>query len=121
MLKREGIRLFKFWLTIGREMQMKRFHARRHDPLKRWKLSPVDLKSIPLWDNYTKAIEEMFQFTHELDTPWTLIKANDKRRARLATIRKVLSEIDYAEKDVDIVGQPDPNIVGNSPDFLYSA
>ncbi len=121
MLKREGIRLFKFWLTIGREMQMKRFHARRHDPLKQWKLSPIDLKSIPLWDDYTKAIKTMFQFTHEMDMPWTVIKANDKRRARLAIIRKVLSEMDYAEKDADIVGGPDANIVGQSPDFLYSA
>ena len=121
MLQREGIRLFKFWLTVGREMQMKRFHARRHDPLKQWKLSPIDYKSIPLWDDYTKAIEKMFQFTHELDLPWTVIKANDKRRARLAIIRKVLSEMEYANKDVAAVGKPDQKIVGQSPDFLYSA
>ena len=107
MLQREGIKLFKFWLTVGREMQMKRFHARRHDPLKQWKLSPIDYKSIPLWDEYTIAIEKMFQFTHEMDTPWTVVRANDKRRARLAIIRKVLREVDYAEKDSEIVGQPD--------------
>jgi polyphosphate kinase 2 len=121
MLKREGIRLFKFWLTIGREMQMKRFHARRHDPLKQWKLSPIDLKSIPLWDDYTRAIEKMFQFTHEMDAPWTVIKANDKRRARLAIIRKVLNAMEYTGKKREIVGVPDEKIVGGSPDFLYSA
>jgi polyphosphate kinase len=121
MLRREGFRLFKFWLTVGREMQMKRFHARRHDPLKHWKLSPIDYKSIPLWDDYTKAIEKMFQFTHELDSPWTVIKSNDKRRARLAIIRKVLSEMDYDGKDEAVVGRPDENIVGGTPEFLYSA
>ncbi len=121
MLKREGIRLFKFWLTVGREMQLKRFHARRHDPLKQWKLSPVDYKSIPLWDEYTKAIEKMFQHTHEFDMPWTVVKSNDKRRARLAIIRKVLGEMDYAGKDVSAIGELDKKIVGDSPDFLYSA
>ena len=121
MLQREGIRLFKFWLTIGREMQMRRFHARRHDPLKQWKLSPIDLKSIPKWDDYTRAIEKMFQFTHEMDTPWSVIRANDKRRARLAIIQKVLGEMEYAGKDNSIVGTPDEKIIGNAPEFLYSA
>lgn len=121
MLKREGIRVFKFWLTIGREMQMKRFHARRHDPLKQWKLSPIDLKSIPLWDDYTKAIEKMLQHTHQTKTPWTIIKANDKRRARLAVIRKVLSEVDYAGKDAAVVGKIDEKIVGDTPEFLTRA
>ncbi len=121
MLKREGIRLFKFWLTIGREMQIKRFHARRHDPLKQWKLSAIDLKSIPLWDEYSKNIEKMFQDTHKADIPWTVIRANDKRRARLAIIRKVLNEIDYQDKDVRNIGIADKLIVGNSPDFLRIA
>jgi polyphosphate kinase 2 len=121
MLRRDGILLFKFWLTIGREMQMKRFHARRHDPLKRWKLSPVDLKSLDLWDEYSAAIKEMFQFTHEMDSPWHVIRANDKRRARLAIIRKVLHDIDYDEKDKMIARAPDPEIIGGSPDFFYGA
>ena len=121
MVQRDGVRLFKFWLTIGREMQLKRFHARRHDPLKQWKLSPIDLKSIGLWDEYAEAIKIMFQFTHELDSPWWVIRANDKRRARLAVLRKVLSEMDYEHKDEKIIGLPDPKIVGNGPDFLYSA
>ena len=121
MLKREGIKLFKFWLTVGREMQMKRFHARRHDPLKQWKLSPIDYKSIPLWDDYTKNIEKMFEYTHGPETPWTVIKANDKRRARLGIIRSVLSQMDYAEKDIEAVGLPDEKIVGGSADFLATA
>ncbi len=121
MLQREGIRLFKFWLTIGREMQMKRFHKRRHDPLKQWKLSPIDLKSIPLWDEYTKVIKQMLHHTHLPDTPWNIIRSNDKRRARLAIIRKVLSESDYHGKNVDVIGEADPEIVGNTPAFLLSA
>jgi polyphosphate kinase 2 (PPK2 family) len=118
MLRRDGIILFKFWLTIGREMQMKRFHARRHDPLKRWKLSPVDLKSVGLWDEYSLAIEQMMRATHFPDYPWTIIRANDKRRARLAIIRKVLHVLDYAEKDVQAAGAPDPLIAGDSPEFI---
>ena len=121
MLNREGIKLFKFWLTVGREMQMKRFHARRHDPLKQWKLSPIDYKSIPLWDDYTMNIGKMFEFTHAEDTPWTIIKANDKRRARLAIIRCVLSQLEYAGKDLEVVGTPDDKIVGHSQNFLSTA
>ncbi len=121
MLNREGIKLFKFWLTVGREMQLKRFHARRHDPLKQWKLSPIDYKSIPLWDDYTKNIGKMFEFTHAKETPWTIIKSNDKRRARLAIIRCVLSQYDYAGKDHEAVGTPDTKIVGGSPEFLSTA
>jgi polyphosphate kinase 2 len=121
MLQRDGIKLFKFWLTIGREMQLKRLHARRHDPLKHWKLSPIDFKAIHLWEDYTKAKEVMFQFTHELDSPWWVVRANDKKRARLEAIRKVLSEIDYADKDVKAIGKLDDKILGNGPDFFYSA
>ena len=121
MLNREGIKLFKFWLTVGREMQMKRFHARRHDPLKQWKLSPIDYKSIPLWDDDTMNIGKMFEFTHGENTPWTIIKANDKRRARLAIIRCVLSQFEYAGKDHEVVGTPDDKIVGHSRDFLGTA
>lgn len=121
-LARDGLRLFKFWMSIGREMQLKRFHDRRHDPLKTWKLSDVDLSAIGKWDAYTSAKEEMFQYTHTPGTPpWTVVRANDKRRARLNAMRAVLCEIDYEGKDKEVVGKPDPLIVGSGPDFFYTA
>lgn len=120
-LIRDGIRLFKFWLTIGREMQLKRLHARRHNPLKRWKLSEIDLAALSKWDAYTQARDDLFRYTHTEVTPWWVIRANDKRRTRLNAIRKVLSEFDYAGKDEDIVGAPDPLIVGTGPEFFRIA
>jgi polyphosphate kinase 2 len=120
-LVRDGLRLFKFWITIGREMQIKRIHARRHDPLKQWKLSEIDLAAIDKWDAYTEAMEDMFQYTHSMEAPWTVIRGNDKRRARLNAIRKVLSSIPYAEKNEDVACAPDPKIVGSGPEHFYSA
>jgi polyphosphate kinase 2 len=120
-LVRDGIRLFKLWLTIGRAMQLKRFHARRHDPLKSWKLSPVDLKSISKWNEYTAARDAMFTRSHVGLTPWTVIRANDKRRARLNAIRHVLSSIDYEGKDDKVVAQPDPKIAGATEEFFANA
>jgi len=120
-LVRDGIRLYKFWLTIGQEMQLKRFHDRRHDPLKRWKLSPIDIASLDKWDDYTRAKEDMFQHTHTTTAPWTVLRANDKRRLRVNAIRHVLSSIDYAEKDATVASAPDPNIVGSGPDYFYAA
>ena len=111
-LVRDGIRLFKFYLTIGRETQLARFHSRRHDPLKRWKLTDIDLVAMAKWDDYTRAQADMFRFTHTPTSPWTAIRANDQRRARLAAIRAVLSAIDYEGKDIKVVGEPDPMIVG---------
>jgi len=111
MLVREGILLFKFFLTIGRETQLKRFHKRRHSPLKQWKLTDMDLASIDKWDAYTEAMEEMFHFTHTATCPWTIVRANDQRRARLEALRVVLSAIDYPEKCADIACAPDPEIV----------
>ncbi|MEW5963665.1 MAG: polyphosphate kinase 2 [Pseudomonadota bacterium] len=119
LLVRDGIRLFKIYLTIGRETQLERFHERRHDPLKRWKLTDIDLAAIAKWDEYTKAKDEMFRFTHTAVAPWTVVRANDQRRARLEAIRVVLSAIDYPDKDVDIVGKPDPKIVGSDDAFFY--
>jgi polyphosphate kinase 2 len=119
MLVRDGVRLFKFFLTIGREMQLVRFHERRHDPLKRWKLTDIDLAAIPKWDDYTRAQHEMFRFTHTATAPWTAVRANDQRRARLELIRTVLSAIDYDGRDRDIVGTPDAKIVGAGPEFFY--
>lgn len=120
-LVRDGIRLFKFWLTVGHAMQIKRFHARRHDPLKSWKLSPIDLASMSKWDDYTAAREEMFDHTHTKPAPWTVIRSNDKRRARLNAIRHILASIDYDEKDKKIVANPDPKILGSQGDIFKDA
>ncbi len=121
MLVRDGILLFKLWLTIGREMQLKRLHARRHDPLKSWKLSPIDLAAIDKWDAYTEAKRDLFRHTHTDICPWTVIRANDKRRARLAAMRTVLSVIDYEGKDAEIACPPDPKIAGSGEAFFFGA
>lgn len=120
-LVRDGIRLFKLWLTIGQAMQLKRFHARRHDPLKSWKLSPIDLASLDKWDEYTRARSDMFDRTHTKMAPWIIIRANDKRRARLNAIRHILSSIDYDKKDKAIVSKPDPKIAGADDEFFSRA
>ncbi len=120
-LVRDGVRLFKFWLTVGRAMQVKRFHARRHDPLKSWKLSPIDLASMDKWDVYTQAREAMFEATHTKTAPWTVIRSNDKRRARLNAMRHILASIDYDEKDENIVAKPDPKILGSKGDIFKDA
>ena len=117
MLVDDGILLFKFFLTIGREMQLKRFHERRHNPLKIWKLSPIDYKAMSKWDAYTKARDSMLKATHADGAPWTVVHANDKRRARLEIIRHVLNGVDYAGRDKSIIGKPDRNIIGG-PELL---
>ena len=121
LLIRDGIRLFKFYLTIGREMQLKRFHERRHDPFKKWKLTEIDLAAMAKWDDYTRAEADMVRFTHTATSPWTIVRANDQRRARLETIRVVLNAIDYEGKDEKTVGAPDPRIAGSGPEFLARA
>ena len=118
LLVRDGIRLFKFYLEIGREMQLVRFHERRHDPLKQWKISDIDLAAMARFDDYSAAKEEMFRFTHTATTPWTVIFANDQRRARLEAIRSVLYAVDYEGKDAKVIGKPDANIVGAGPKFF---
>jgi len=112
MLVEAGIVLFKFWLNIGREMQFKRFHERRHNPLKIWKLSPIDYAALGKWDAYTEARDRMLAKTHRPETPWTVVLANDKRRARLAIVRHVLSAIDYPGKSDKVVGRRDASIIG---------
>jgi polyphosphate kinase len=119
MLVRDGIRLFKFYLTIGREMQLKRFHERRHDPLKQWKLSDIDIAALAKWDDYTAAQHDMFRFTHTPTCPWTVIHANDQRRARLEAIRTILATCDYDGRDAKAVGVPDPKLVGAGPEFFF--
>lgn len=113
-----GIVLFKFWLNIGREMQLKRFHDRRHDPLKIWKLSPIDVQALDKWDAYTEARDTMLARTHSSHAPWTIVRSNDKKRARLNAIRHVLLAIDYEGRDIGAIGKPDSKIVGSGPDFL---
>lgn len=108
----DGIHLFKFWLNIGRETQLKRFHDRRHDPLKVWKLSPVDLAGLGKWDDYTAHRDRMFAATDTRHAPWIVVRANDKRRARLNLIRHILRSLDYAGRDREAIGSIDPAILG---------
>jgi len=115
MLARDGITLIKFWLSVSRGEQLRRFIHRQTDPLKQWKLSQVDLASLAKWDEYTQAKEAMFGCTDLPDAPWTVVKSNDKRRARLGALRNVLSLIPYEDRDEQIVGRPDPLIVGPAP------
>ena len=114
----DGIHLFKFWLSIGREMQLKRFHDRRHDPLKVWKLSPIDLEAPSKWDDYTIARDEMLKRTDCAHAPWTVIRANDKRRGRINVIQTVLDRLTFADKDAKAIGEIDSRITLNAEDFL---
>ena len=101
-------------------MQIKRFHDRLHNPLKSWKLSPIDLKALQKWDEYTQARDEMLEATHTKHAPWTIVRSNDKRRARLNAIRHVLSNVNYEGKDADAIGEIDPKILGQGPAFFNS-
>ena len=118
MMVSDGIHLFKFWLSIGREMQMKRFHDRVHDPLKRWKLSPVDFEALAKFDAYSEARTRMFEATHSDHAPWTIILNNDKRRGRLAVLRVVLRSLDYAGKDLTAIGPIDEKITLDPGRFI---
>ena len=108
----DGIALIKFWFSVTRAEQLRRFIDRQGDPVKRWKLSPIDLASLDKWNEYTEAKEAMFAKTDLAEAPWTVVKSNDKKRARLETIRYVLSLFDYPGKEHAIVGSADPLIVG---------
>ena len=114
MLVRSGIRLFKFWFSVTREEQRRRFAARETDPLKRWKLSPIDKASLDKWDDYTEAKEAMFFYTDTADAPWTVTKSDDKKRARLECMTYFLNAVEYPGKDHRIVRAPDPLIVGQA-------
>lgn len=115
MLASDGITLIKFWFSVSRGEQLRRFLRRQVDPVKQWKLSPIDLASLDKWDEYTQAKEAMFCYTDLPDAPWTVVKSNDKRRARLETMRSVLSLIPYADMDAGVAVPPDPLIVGPAP------
>lgn len=112
MLVRSGIRLVKFWFSVSQNEQRTRFAIRQVDPVRQWKLSPMDIASLDRWDEYTEAKEAMFFWTDTADAPWTVVKSNDKKRARLEAMRHVLHRFDYTGKDADVVGTPDPQIIG---------
>ncbi len=112
MLVHSKIHLFKLWFSVSQEEQLRRFQKRRHDPLKQWKLSPIDLASLDKWDDYTRAKEQMFHYTDTADAPWTVIKSDDKKRARINAMRHLLHSLDYPNKNRDVVIVPEPEIVG---------
>ncbi len=112
MLVRSGIKLVKLWFSVSRAEQRTRFTIRQIDPVRQWKLSPTDLASLDRWDAYTEAKEAMFHYTDTPHAPWTVVKSNDKKRARLEAMRHVLSLFDYEDKDRELVGTPDPLILG---------
>ena len=120
MLVEDGIHLLKFWLTIGREMQLKRFHDRRHDPLKVWKLSPIDLEALKKFDDYTAARNRMLEACHSEHAPWRIVFNNDKKRGRLGVLRSVLHALDYVGKDAGEIGEIDEKIVMRPEKFLKS-
>jgi polyphosphate kinase len=111
MLVASGVMLTKLWFSVTGSEQRTRFIIRQVDPVRRWKLSPIDLESLDKWDAYTDAKEEMFRRTDTDIAPWVTVKSNDKKRARLNAMRAFLSKVDYEDKDDEVVGQPDPLIV----------
>ena len=112
MLTRSGIVLVKFWFSVSRLEQLTRFTIRRIDPVRQWKLSANDLASLDRWDDYTRFKNEMFRRTHHPFGPWTVVRSNDKKRGRVEAMRVVLSRLDYPGRDDEVVGRPDPHIVG---------
>ena len=117
MILRDGIYLTKIWLNVGRAEQLRRFLDREKNPLKHWKLSWIDAKGLALWDEYTQAIRETMTRTHSEDAPWTVIRADDKRRARLSVISTILAAVPYAGKDGSALWEVDPDILGG-PDLI---
>ena len=117
MLGRSDLSLTKFWFSVTRTEQRTRFVIRQVDPVRQWKLSPMDIESLDKWDEYTVAKEAMFFYTDTKEAPWTVVKSNDKKRARLEAMRHILEQYDYDGKDPEIVGKPDRKIIG-SPALL---
>ena len=114
MLTRSGIRLFKFWFSVSREEQLQRFLGRAHDPLKQWKLSPMDVESLGRWDEYTKAKKAMLFYTDTADAPWTVVRSDDKKRARLSAIMYLLKHIPYEGKDEVLLENLNPKLIGSA-------
>ncbi len=113
MLVNSDLILRKYWFSVSRHEQIRRFHSRSHDPLKHWKLSPIDLQSLDKWDDYTEARKTMFFHTDTADAPWVVVKSDDKKRARINCMRHYLHSLDYPAKDPTIAYEPDPKIVGS--------
>ncbi len=118
LLIQDGIRLFKIWLNVGQATELKRFLDREKDPLKQWKLSRIDVDGLAKWDAYTAAIAETLKRTHSDVAPWTIVRSDDKRRARINAIRAVLCQLPYARKDEKALGEVDPKIAGG-PDLWH--
>ena len=119
MLVQDGIDLFKYWFSVSQEEQARRFKSREQDLLKQWKLSPIDRESFSKWREYTRAKEEMFFHTDTADAPWTVIKSDDKKRARINCMSHFLRNLNYPNKDESVVGTPDPLIVG-TPELVLN-
>jgi polyphosphate kinase len=117
-LAESGIHLFKFWFTVSRENQAKRFEARRSDPLRQWKLSPIDEAAQSRWDEYTRARDAMLLQTDSDTAPWTVVNSNEKKRARLESIRHVVHSLDYSHKDSSVARVADPMVVQRARDVL---
>ena len=118
MLIEDGISLTKFWFSVSQQEQRTRFAIRQLDPVRRWKLSPMDLESLDKWEKYTDAKEEMFRRTDSDWAPWTVIKSNDKKRARINALRYFLNKFDYEDKDTQVVFSPDSKVVQRGKDTL---
>jgi polyphosphate kinase 2 (PPK2 family) len=114
LLVNDGINLTKLWFSVSPAEQRTRFAIRLVDPLRHWKFSPTDMESLSKWDDYTAAKEKMFSATDTDFAPWIVVKSNDKKRARINAMRHVLAKFDYDEKDHEVVGDPDPLIVGHA-------
>jgi polyphosphate kinase len=112
MLVHSGLSLTKFWFSVTRTEQHTRFVIRQVDPVRQWKLSPMDIQALDKWDEYTEAKEAMFFYTDTADAPWTVVKSNDKKRARLEAMRHILEQFDYEGKNTEVVGKPDRRIIG---------
>ena len=121
MLTRSGIRLYKYWFSVTQDEQKARFASREEDPLKRWKLSPIDKASLNKWEDYTEAKEAMFFYTDTADAPWTVVKSDDKKRARLNAMLHFLDSLDYPGKDEKIAHAPDPLIVGRASHVIHNS
>jgi len=109
----DGIHLSKFWLNISHETQLKRFHDRRHDPLKTWKFSPIDVAGMSRWDDYTAARDAMLERTHSQVSPWIVVRANDKRRARLGVMARILRSLPYEGRDMEAIETLDASIIAD--------
>ena len=121
MLVGDGVHLVKFWFSVSSSEQRTRFAIRQVDPVRQWKLSPMDLESLDKWERYTAAKEAMFAMTDTPEAPWTVVKSNDKKRARVEAMRHVLAQFDYADKDTELVTGADPLIVGPAAEIFRDA